>query len=90
LPRSPPLVFMGCLRKFDALGRVSSVTNPYRTNYQANTTDGLGYETVTTYDVLGRAVRVDTADGSHRTSDYTGNQVPVTDAQGKQRRYTYL
>jgi len=82
-------VFLGQDTAYDGLGRVSAVTNPYRTNYQAGGNDGLGYATATTYDALGRVVRVQTADGSATVSSYSGNQVTVTDPAGKQRRNTY-
>jgi RHS repeat-associated protein len=64
---------------YDALGRVSTVSNPYRQGEPV-------LLTTTTYDALGRVTRVTTPDNAHVDTDYIGNQVTVTDQAGKKRR----
>jgi RHS repeat-associated protein len=72
--------------RFDALGRVSHVSSPYRAADpdSASAPDDLWTETV--YDSLGRAVDVATPDGAHVITQYTGNQVLVVDPAGKRRQ----
>lgn len=59
---------------YDALGRVSMVTNPFRGTY-VNTTFGSGQPNYTTYDPLGRAKAVTPPDGSVEHSDPSENVV---------------
>jgi RHS repeat-associated protein len=70
--------------KYDALGRVEQVSNPF---FGQDIPDPVpsGTWTTTTYDALGRVTRVTTPDGSHVDTVYSGNQVTVTDQQGKKR-----
>jgi RHS repeat-associated protein len=81
----------GCAIKvdaaYDALGRKSTVSNPYCTTGEP--TYGI---TKFKYDALGRATRVIPPDGNEAgdtnvvKTDYSGNTVTVTDQAGKQRR----
>ncbi len=64
---------------YDALGRVSQVSNPYRSG------DTL-YWTTTQYDALGRVVVVTLPGGAQTTSTYSGNSVTATDPAGKARK----
>ncbi len=75
---------------YDATGRVSSVTNPFRNN-DPNDTNGYtkGY-TTTTYDPLDRVQTVETFDkDGHSTgkviTEYNNNLVTVTDQADKKR-----
>jgi RHS repeat-associated protein len=64
---------------YDALGRASQASNPFRTGQTpAWTTTG--------YDALGRVLTVTTPDGAVVSTSYSGSQVTVTDQAGKQRR----
>lgn len=65
---------------YDALGRVATVTNPYRT-----TSDPTYGTTTAAYDALGRVHTVTTSDGSYVQTDYDGAKVMVTDQAGKRR-----
>lgn len=72
---------------YDATGRVSKVTNPFRQGEQATTE---GY-TTTDYDPLDRVLIVKTYDRENSstgtvTTSYSTNQVTVTDQAGKQRK----
>jgi RHS repeat-associated protein len=74
---------------FDALGRVSQVSNPYRAadpDTASPPSGAFAAWTKTDYDMLSREVRVTTADGAHLDTIYIGNQVTVTDQAGKKRR----
>jgi RHS repeat-associated protein len=71
--------------RFDALGRVSHVSNPYRATDPDSASPPADLWTTTEYDSLGRAVKVTTPDDAHVDTDYNGNQVTVTDQAGKQR-----
>jgi RHS repeat-associated protein len=66
---------------YDALGRVSTVSNPHRSG--SNTTDGT---TTTSYDTLGRITKATKQDGSTSTLSYSGNCVTTTDDAGKSRK----
>jgi len=66
---------------YDALGRISSVSNPYHPG------DAM-YWTTTSYDALGRATQVTMPGGASTTTSYAGNQTTVTDAAGKKRVMT--
>ncbi|MGH9836049.1 MAG: hypothetical protein ACRD9Y_23755 [Blastocatellia bacterium] len=72
--------------QFDALGRVSQVSNPYRAADPTTTSPPSGTWTVTTYDTLSRVKTVQTPDTAVVTTAYSGNAVTVTDQAGKQRR----
>jgi RHS repeat-associated protein len=75
--------------QYDAFGRVSQVSNPYRAADPdtASPPSGPWAEwTITDYDALGRVIRVTTPDDAHIDTVYSGNQVTVTDQAGKRRR----
>ncbi|HKQ05090.1 MAG TPA: hypothetical protein VJ464_08170, partial [Blastocatellia bacterium] len=61
------------------LGRVSQVSNPYRTG------DTVRY-TTTAYDGLGRVHTVTAPGGASVTTDYLGNAVTVTDPAAKSKK----
>jgi RHS repeat-associated protein len=63
---------------YDSMGRVSQVSNPYRTG------DTILW-TTTGYDSFSRVVSVTTPDSSVVNSYYNGNQVLVRDQAGKER-----
>ncbi len=63
---------------YDALGRVASLSNPYRPGETA------AYTTYV-YDPLGRATSVQSPDGLTATTKYSGNAVTATDQAGKAR-----
>jgi RHS repeat-associated protein len=68
---------------YDSLGRVASVSNPYRTT--SDSTYGITYYK---YDALDRTLKVTQPDGANSvvTTVYSGNQTTVTDEAGKQRK----
>lgn len=66
---------------YDALGRVSTVSNPYYTT--SDPTYGIK---TTSYDPLGRISQVTDQDGSIVSTTYSGNCTTVTDEQGRQRK----
>jgi RHS repeat-associated protein len=68
---------------YDSLGRVASVSNPYRTT--SDSTYGLTYYS---YDALNRTTEVEQPDGtqSEILTTYSGNFTTVTDEAGKQRK----
>ena len=74
---------------YDALGRVSTVSNPHRSS--SLPTDGT---TTTQYDALGRAIKMTKQDGSVVTTQYdltssnsaNGDCTITTDEAGKQRK----
>lgn len=61
--------------QFDALGRVSQVSNPYRAADPGSASPPSGLWTTTDYDALGRGIKVTTPDGAHIDTAYSGNQV---------------
>lgn len=67
--------------QYDALGRISQVSNPYRLG------DALQW-TVTQYDALGRAVRVTLPGGAQVTTTYLGNNATSADPAGKTKATT--
>ena len=66
---------------YDALGRVKSVSNPYR-----STSDSTYGVTQYAYDALGRPTATTEADGSVLTGSYSANTVTATDEAGKKRK----
>jgi RHS repeat-associated protein len=62
---------------YDLLGRVASVTNPYRT-----TSDPTYGVTSYTYDALGRTTKVTNPDNTYRSSVYTNRATQTTDEVG--------
>ncbi|MGH9556903.1 MAG: RHS repeat domain-containing protein [Terriglobales bacterium] len=70
---------------YDALGRVKTITNPYRSTSES--TFGI---TKTQYDALGRATKVIPSDGTatsnNITTAYAGTTTTVTDQAGKVRK----
>jgi YD repeat-containing protein len=72
--------------QFDALGRVSQVSNPYRAADPGSASPPSGLSTTTDFDALSRVIRVTTPDGAHLDTAYSSNQVTVTDQAGKKRR----
>lgn len=66
---------------YDALGRVATVSNPYR-----STSDATYGITQTQFDTLSRPVQVTKQDGSVSTVSYTGNCITAMDEAGKQRK----
>jgi RHS repeat-associated protein len=72
--------------QFDALSRVSQVSNPYRA---ADPTSALPPDDLwvtTEYDELSRVIEVTTPDDAHVITEYSGNQATVVDQAGKRRR----
>jgi RHS repeat-associated protein len=72
--------------QFDALGRVSQVSNPYRASNPGSAAAPAGLWTNTAYDSLSRVIDVVTPDGAHVITQYSGNKVTITDQAGKVRR----
>ena len=70
--------------RFDALGRVSKVSNPYRATDPGSASPPSGLWTTTEYDALGRMIKVTTPDGAHVDTAYSGNDT-VIDQAGKKR-----
>lgn len=66
---------------YDALGRVATVSNPYRST--SDPTYGL---TTYGYDGLGRKTQTTDPDSSVTTTVYSGNSVTVTDEAGNPKR----
>jgi len=70
---------------YDGMGRVATVSNPYRT-----TSDSTYGVTTTNYDALGRTIKVIPPDGTSTTDNigtsYSGSTSTVTDQSGKQRK----
>jgi RHS repeat-associated protein len=72
--------------RYDPLGRVSQVSNPYRADDPGVASAPPDTWTTTEYDTLSRVIRVTTPDGAHVDTSYLGVQVTVTDQAGKTRR----
>ena len=82
--------FINVSQKYDAMGRLSQRSNPYRP-YRAEQVKW----TITHYDGLGRVIKVTAPDQLLNSPDsvklrttYQGNTVTVTDQQGKSRKST--
>jgi len=71
---------------FDALGRVSQVSNLYRAADPGSASPPANLWTTTEYDALVRVTKLTTPDGAHVDTVYSGNQTTVTDQAGKKRR----
>jgi len=67
--------------EYDELGRQKRASNPYRPSQNES-----AIYTTTSYDMLGRAKNVTTADNAVVTTNYNGTQVTVTDQAGKSRQ----
>ena len=72
--------------QFDALGRVSQVSNPYRADDPDSALPPANLWTKTEYDALGRPIKITTPDSAHVDTSYSGNQTTVTDQAGKKRQ----
>jgi RHS repeat-associated protein len=68
---------------YDALGRVATVSNPYRTGTDATTSSGT---TTYSYDALSRKIQQSYPDTSILKTAYCGPSTLVTDPTGKWRR----
>jgi YD repeat-containing protein len=69
-------------KSYDALGRMYTVSNPYRPG------DSIAL-TIYLYDTLGRTTSVTTPDGAVTSTSYSGQYQVVNDAAGKSKRYWY-
>lgn len=81
---SSPTSFDTTATQYDALGRVSQVSNPY-----LGDVNGIGTPTAWTaseYDNLSRVKKVTLPDQQTIQSDYNGSQTTVTDQVGRKRR----
>ncbi|MDQ3687364.1 MAG: carbohydrate-binding protein [Acidobacteriota bacterium] len=74
--------------QYDALGRAWRASNSYLSSGFNSPIPTPGTWTTTTYDALGRVKAVTTPDTAQVTTNYSGNQVTVTDQAGNQRRST--
>jgi len=72
--------------QFDALGRVSQVSNPYRAADPGSASPPANLWTTTQYDALSRPIKITTPDSAHVDTAYSGNQTTVTDQAGKKRQ----
>jgi RHS repeat-associated protein len=68
---------------YDALGRVATVSNPYRLGSDTTSSPGI---TTYSYDALGRKTAETYPDGAVLTTAYCGSSTLVTDPTGKWRR----
>lgn len=66
---------------YDALGRQSQVSNPYRPAVQGET----AFYTSTAYDLAGRVRSVTTSDNATVQTNYDGERMLVTDQAGQRR-----
>ncbi len=69
-------------KTYDAMGRIYTVSNPYRSGDAVALTTYL-------YDTLGRATSVAKPDGAATSTTYSGQYQFVTDAGGNSKRYWY-
>jgi RHS repeat-associated protein len=74
------VLYISTRRTFDALGRVSQSSNPFRPTQESP------LWTTTQFDALGRVITVTAPDAAQVVTTYSGNQVTVQDQAGKQRR----
>jgi RHS repeat-associated protein len=75
-----PAQYVSTLTRYDALGRASEVSNPFRPGPQVEPV-----WTKTSYDALGRAWMVTTPDGAKGITHFDGVRTLVTDQARKQR-----
>ncbi|MFL6285759.1 MAG: hypothetical protein ACJ74Q_21685, partial [Pyrinomonadaceae bacterium] len=75
-----PAQYISTLTRYDALGRASEVSNPFRPGPQVEPV-----WTKTSYDALGRAWMVTTPDGAKGITHFDGVRTLVTDQARKQR-----
>jgi len=68
----------------DSFDRVSQVSNPYRAVDPDSASPPSDMWTRTVYDALGRVVDVETPDGAHVTTLFSGNRTTVFDQSGKE------
>jgi len=73
--------FIRIEQQYDALGRSSQTSNPYRPYLSES-----AVWTTTAFDALSRVTSVTTPDSAVVTTSYSGNAVIVTDQAGKPRR----
>ncbi|MDQ3649593.1 MAG: hypothetical protein M3458_04790 [Acidobacteriota bacterium] len=86
-PQDPSNIYLTVNTKYDAMGRVWQVSNPYRSIGSASNPDALSVQwTESLYDALGRVTTVKTPDGAQVVTFYSGNEVTVTDQAGKARQ----
>ncbi len=81
---SSPVNYDTVATEYDALGRVTRVSNPYVGN-----TDGIGNPTTWTaneYDDLSRVRKVTLPDQQTIQTDYNGSETTVTDQVGRKKR----
>jgi RHS repeat-associated protein len=72
---------------YDAMGRISKVSNPYRVAAPGEMVPASCHLCTTSgYDALGRVTSVTTPDGAQVSTHYNGNEVTVTDQRGKKRK----
>ena len=71
--------------RYDALGRVSQVSNPEIVAAYNTALPGSAVWTTTTYDALSRVTQVTTPDNASVKTTYLGNQVTVEDQAGRKR-----
>jgi YD repeat-containing protein len=71
---------------YDAMGRVWSTSNPYRSAGCTTTVNPSGRWTKTNFDIVGRTKQITIPDNAIVVTDYSGNTETITDATGKQRR----
>ncbi|MCA1614559.1 MAG: DUF4214 domain-containing protein, partial [Acidobacteria bacterium] len=71
--------------RYDLVGRVSKVSNPYRSAGCTAQANPAGRWTTTGFDALGRVVEVTTPDGAAMTTAYAADRVTVTDQRGRKR-----
>lgn len=71
--------------RYDSMGRVSKVSNSYRTAGCGATPNPSERWTTTAYDALGRVTTVTTPDGAAVTTAYAANSMTVTDQKVRKR-----
>jgi RHS repeat-associated protein len=71
--------YIAVRKRYDALGRVSQESNPFRNGETP-------VWTTSAYDELGRVTSVTTPDNSAATTSYSGSSVTVTDPVGKKQK----
>jgi YD repeat-containing protein len=72
-------------KKFDELGRVSQVSNPYRAADPGSASPPANSWTTTDYDALDRVIKMTTPDTATVNAEYSGNRTLVIDQAGVKR-----